>query len=521
MTCSEKYQVANSQLSAFPLSSLYFTSTVSNETLTSHVTGQLDFATPYPQYFYVAISNCLPTCTISHCQGPVILSYALSFTNGVDSFTQQFSYDEAGVLEMNILFSIFQAGTALLSLQIVKALKQKQKCHHTYKILVGSVFLYFLSLIVKILHYGQYASDGVGLRGYLILGQLFYAASEISLVLLLILLGKGWTIVRRKITASGRVKIAIYISCYGCFYVAAIVYAALDNNAAVVSYFYASPPGFLVIVLRIVGYVWFSYSVFTTIKNYDSKKHFYGKFYVLYSAWLLSLPLFASIALLLPDWTRAKVIEGVSLSLHFLALLILVLMYNPDTRFNKSFPFHSKTKDMEDIFTSSAVTVKSNQKNTIELVSPRVSPTPDAASMEEGHGVVYLRALASKLRERLRAAEACIYEISAIVGEGINIDDEIVDDEDGDDLPEERKKPTTMSFGNTDVDIIKNNRYDYNASNRVAGGGKGMTSFENMDSRKKSDNSVVLETITSDSSPTSNHRNAPIPMKQSGWFEQL
>ena len=107
---------------------------------------------------------------------------------------------------------------------------------------------------------------------YYTISTVLAAMSEVLLVLLLILLAKGWTIVRRKITASGRTKIGVYITLYICVYLASIIWSILTINAPSVNYFFSSPPGIMLLVLRLYGWLWFTYSVYTSIKTFHSKK---------------------------------------------------------------------------------------------------------------------------------------------------------------------------------------------------------------------------------------------------------
>jgi len=58
-----------------------------------------------------------------------------------------------------------------------------------------------------------------GIVGFLFLGRLLQGASETTFLLLLIMLAKGWTICCRKISARGRVKIAIFGTLYACVWV--------------------------------------------------------------------------------------------------------------------------------------------------------------------------------------------------------------------------------------------------------------------------------------------------------------
>jgi len=50
---------------------------------------------------------------------------------------------------------------------------------------------------------------------------------------------------------------------------------------------------------------------------------------------------------LLDDWVRAKIVFVSEITLMFIGHLTLLCLYNPSTNYNKSFPFHTMTKDLD------------------------------------------------------------------------------------------------------------------------------------------------------------------------------
>ena len=80
------------------------------------------FKSKSPKYFFVAISNCNPSCScyppmagsscmtnssnkINFCDGPLVLDYDFSFTNGVGVKDKHFGYDEIGCLALSWVFT--------------------------------------------------------------------------------------------------------------------------------------------------------------------------------------------------------------------------------------------------------------------------------------------------------------------------------------------------------------------------------------------------------------------------------
>ena len=79
--------------------------------------------------------------------------------------------------------------------------------------------------------------------------QFFTAIANFLILLMLVLLAKGWTIVRRHLSPNGVVKIVVYASTYFMILIFAqmYVYGAYDETRSTV-YFYTSPPWYYPII---------------------------------------------------------------------------------------------------------------------------------------------------------------------------------------------------------------------------------------------------------------------------------
>ena len=65
--------------------------------------------------------------------------------------------------------------------------------------MVWSIWVNFIACVLRLYHFMVFGGDGVGNPGALVASNVLAALSEILLVLHLILVAKGWTIVRRKV----------------------------------------------------------------------------------------------------------------------------------------------------------------------------------------------------------------------------------------------------------------------------------------------------------------------------------
>lgn len=82
---------------------------------------------------------------------------------------------------------------------------------------ITSVLLQAVGLFLLTVAYGKYANDGVG---SFVSGRMFEATSEIFYILMLILLGKGYTVTRARLRSRSVVKVTVFMSLYCVTYIA-------------------------------------------------------------------------------------------------------------------------------------------------------------------------------------------------------------------------------------------------------------------------------------------------------------
>ena len=94
---------------------------------------------------------------------------------------------------------------------------------------ISSVLLQAVGILLITITYAKYAHDGIGSQGLKTLGRIFEASSEIVYILLLILLGKGYTVTRARLRASSVVKVTVFMSVYCVTYIALFTYERQVN----------------------------------------------------------------------------------------------------------------------------------------------------------------------------------------------------------------------------------------------------------------------------------------------------
>lgn len=240
-------------------------------------------------------------------------------------------------------------------------------------------------------YYGAYCSSGhrTSYNYMQVIGKFFFGFGEMTMILHLILIGKGWTIVRRKISANGRVKVAVYMTVYYTVFWAVMLWsgkgrclpshtvrtailrhtlrshlppvwldvsivpipqsftcavpltllllslppstplAARGDNTVAIRSFYETSPGYILILIRCLAAAWFCYSVSTTLRNYTSKRRFYFKFMLAGALWFLWVPCSCALASTMAPHLRNKFLTCMELLALFVVQTTVVALYNP------------------------------------------------------------------------------------------------------------------------------------------------------------------------------------------------
>ena len=310
-------------------------------------TGRAYLRSKTNTWFFVVFANCADKCESStgyhNCQGPLVLGYDFKFTNGADAEQREFSADEIGTMEAMYAFTAAYGALALWCLHLRERLRRKRKFHHTVAMLCWSVWVQAAGCALGLVHWAIFAQNGLGQPEALRTAIFLWHGADLLLVLLLVLLAKGWTIVRRKISANGRVRVALYMTVLTWTTVSLELWRVHVHDPATAAYHYESPPGVVLVSLRALMVVWFWYAASTTKRNYRHKVGFYAKFNAIFTLWLMAKPALVVAAVFLDDNERAVVVLIAELALAFAAHATLALMYYPDARCNKAFPFHANS----------------------------------------------------------------------------------------------------------------------------------------------------------------------------------
>jgi len=169
-------------------------------------------------------------------------------------------------------------------------------------------------------------------------GNFFNAFSNSMFVLVMVLIGKGKNITRSKISATGKMKIAIYLSVYTSLQMMVILWKTYMFDPALVLLDWESPPGTVLLIGRLCVTIWFAYSNFVTLRKLSPhKRSFFRQFCCLGSVWLLALPFFVLVCVFVFNTNalnREQIYYIADNVLMFIGIFMILCMWIPGAAAN-------------------------------------------------------------------------------------------------------------------------------------------------------------------------------------------
>lgn len=114
-----------------------------------------------------------------------------------------------------LLLAIFLCGLEL---------KTRDLYHCTYRLYSLSATLHWSGVLLNSVTWAKYAVSGIG--PFTVFGGFFQGASEITFLLLMLLMAKGYTITRARLSTASTVKITVFINLYIVVYISLFIYQA-------------------------------------------------------------------------------------------------------------------------------------------------------------------------------------------------------------------------------------------------------------------------------------------------------
>lgn len=277
--------------------------------------------TQRPHFWYVSALNC---------NGTIDLNYDFTFLQGSTSvWVRQFSYDEQGLEGLYLFYFIFFILAAVVHGYAIWSYMQTGSYHLLVKLYTITVALEGVSIFSLFIHYAAYSSNGVGVPFFKGLGEFLDICAQLTFILLIVLIAKGWCISKTMI--DDRLIVMVGLGVLSVLYLSMFIwsYAGLDPASTI--YIYESAPGIIIIVARAVAMLWFAWSMRTTYleENNAAKRKFYLWFGIAFLVWFLALPFITSVAAGLDPWMRLKTVMSLYVTFNIVFLVVLGVLLWP------------------------------------------------------------------------------------------------------------------------------------------------------------------------------------------------
>ncbi|CAL7939416.1 unnamed protein product [Xylocopa violacea] len=296
------------------------------------------FRSSRPRWWFIALADCASETGLN-------VSYWISLTNAPHGsfWKEHFSADEFYILPELITIACIYVILVILSFYVAMQLRIRRLLHVSYKIFMASLLCQLVGILLEIYSYINLGLRGLVIENISLLGQLLEACSDILYTILMLLLAIGFTVTKSILT----IKQTRWLICFGCLIsfcqFSLYIYQSDIFDPGLVLYIYESPPGYGLIILKLIAWIVFSLHCFKTVKKMSTKLHFYGSLFSLGSAWFLCHPLTVlCITLLVDEWIRESVAKGCSLWTVLMGHVVFLYITRPSMA-NKRFPFHIRT----------------------------------------------------------------------------------------------------------------------------------------------------------------------------------
>ena len=163
---------------------------------------------PKTQFYYLFLIGCTrhvnasvddPLCDWSYTD-KIDLNFSIHLTNSdptlitPDPFIYEFPYQNVGALIIMIVFLSIYIGLAGFHFMMHSAPCNPRGCkmHRLVAVFSLSITLELFHIVFNMIHFAVYASDGMGVMALRYLGEVCNLFSDWFLILVLLLIGKGW-----------------------------------------------------------------------------------------------------------------------------------------------------------------------------------------------------------------------------------------------------------------------------------------------------------------------------------------
>jgi hypothetical protein len=275
-----------------------------------------------PRWWYAVAADCSDSSDLD-------LTFNLHFLNPGNEMNREFSFDEQGLLIMYLIYFIFYCVGLTLHAYGLYMLFNSKSLHPIVFLLTGTIILELLTFFCFLIHFGSFASDGIGYPDMQDFGELLDMVAMIMFMVLLVLLSKGWGVSGLPLTHG--LALVAGSTVFLILYFALFLWQQFGVDPASTVYYYDTVPGYLIITLRIFVLVYFSYNIYESwrAENHPIKRRFYFALGSVYAVWFLVLPFIVLVALGISPWVRQRAVMATYYTLNTIAFGILAYLLWP------------------------------------------------------------------------------------------------------------------------------------------------------------------------------------------------
>uniref|UniRef100_A0AC35U632 GpcrRhopsn4 domain-containing protein n=1 Tax=Rhabditophanes sp. KR3021 TaxID=114890 RepID=A0AC35U632_9BILA len=308
-----------------------------------HCSGNKSFISARPRWWYFAIANC-------NASEGIYVEYSLLLLNDNDpkSWHYHVSFDEYYCLLILLGSLTFETTILIASVIVAIILKSRKLYHTTYKYFVNAIIFEIFGIMTLTSYYVKYSNLGITPAHLKLIGRIIRGFSSVILLALLLIIGKGLTVTRGKLSNLGNRRVIFVVCTYALLYLGMLLWSMENFNPALVVHSYESYIGYMLMSVRILAWVWFIRCCIITIKKYPSKTNFYFSLIGLSTFWFWAglIALLAS-NFLLDNWVREEVVLLVDCLVTAYGHTGFLILTMPSSA-SKHFPYHVKTTQIGD-----------------------------------------------------------------------------------------------------------------------------------------------------------------------------
>ena len=154
----------------------------------------------------------LPNSSGIYTSGPLHYEIDAHFTNAIGGLDEEFSYEEIGLLQINVVFFCLHFSLMFYATIVRNELVKVMRQHHTANLLFTVVCITPVKYCFTVGYWLSYSRKGRANKALWSAGLIVDAVCTTMIICLFALLGSGWSVFRRKLPVINRMRTGMMIN---------------------------------------------------------------------------------------------------------------------------------------------------------------------------------------------------------------------------------------------------------------------------------------------------------------------